>query len=138
MNELEACKLWVQRDFSSIPTDLLVKAYGVGDEIDVVAPTFEDWWEENKDDYEDEDEGWDSYYNDVGKYPMWGYVFVPDDGCDERWIKENAEEIAKLGFTVYYTDELGHYLGVNGAGYNFYEAHWLPLYRLRGFRWHDE
>lgn len=27
--------------------------------------------------------------------------------------------------------------GIDGAGYNFYEAHWLPLYNARGLQWHD-
>ena len=29
-------------------------------------------------------------------------------------------------------------LGIDGAGYDFYDAHWVPLYRLRGFTWHKE
>jgi len=31
----------------------------------------------------------------------------------------------------------GHILlGVNGAGYDFYESHWEPLYRALGYKWH--
>jgi hypothetical protein len=29
-------------------------------------------------------------------------------------------------------------LGVNGAGYSFDEAHWMPLYLALGFKWHEK
>lgn len=28
------------------------------------------------------------------------------------------------------------YLGINGAGYDFYESHWIPLYQALGYSWH--
>lgn len=28
--------------------------------------------------------------------------------------------------------------GIDGAGYDFYEAHWEPLYKARGLHWHSE
>jgi hypothetical protein len=28
------------------------------------------------------------------------------------------------------------YLGRNGAGYDFFEAHWVPLYKALGYSWH--
>ena len=28
-------------------------------------------------------------------------------------------------------------LGINGGGYDFYEAHWIPLYRELGYGWHN-
>lgn len=27
-------------------------------------------------------------------------------------------------------------LGINGAGYDFYESHWVPLYLALGYQWH--
>jgi hypothetical protein len=27
-------------------------------------------------------------------------------------------------------------LGINGAGYDFYESHWTPLYLALGYKWH--
>jgi len=192
----EACEKWVQRDFSNIPYALLERAYlaneQVGEDIEILAPTpddwaeryytdyldgysedfptFEQWQDQNNDlydwddpeeldygrqDYEDEllshqkaneqaiekakeaarEDGW---YENVGPLPMWGWVFVPNNGLDADWIEANAKEISELGFTVYQTEEIGVYLGINGAGYDFYDAHWLPLYDLRGLQWHDE
>ena len=39
---------------------------------------------------------------------------------------------------VYDSDETGILLGVDGCGYDFYESHWIPLYKKIGLRWHDE
>jgi len=144
--ELEMCHLWVERDFSNIPTDLIEKAYkdSYYDEIEILAPTFEDFKKEYREENQCEvecDECIDetcleAYEEENPKIPMWGWVFVPNDPCDQEWIRGHADKVAECGFIVYETDEIGVYLGVNGAGYDFYEAHWLPLYRARGLRWH--
>ena len=26
---------------------------------------------------------------------------------------------------------------IDGAGYDFYESHWIPLYKARGLQWHE-
>jgi len=70
--------------------------------------------------------------------PMWSTWFVPNDWLDQKWIEDNEEEIANLGFTIIKLDEEIFALGINAAGFDFYEAYWIPLYRLRGFEWHDE
>jgi len=150
MDEMQACRLWIQRDWSMIPTSLLEKAYPYPEDIEILAPTFESFRKQYFKDYckgegrsceECKDEYCVEAYNDeVPIIPMWGYVFVPDDIVDARWwLQDHAEEIAKeCGVIVYYTDEIGPYIGINGAGYDFYKAHWIKLYRLRGLKWHDE
>ena len=30
----------------------------------------------------------------------------------------------------------GYFFGIDGAGYSFYEEHWIPLYKARGLQWH--
>lgn len=30
------------------------------------------------------------------------------------------------------------YLGVHGAGYDFFVGHWIPLYSALGYRWHEQ
>jgi len=121
MNKKEACELWIQRDFSMIPTALLEKAYSdheqFCEDITILAPTDEP---------------------DIALLPAWGKVFSPNDSFNADWIRRNASDIAELGITVYETDEIGVYLGIDGAGYNFYEEHWIPLYDLRGLRWHEQ
>ena len=71
------------------------------------------------------------------KLPAWSTVFAPKEEIDQRWLKECAEIIANwCGVIVYYAPEIGYYVGINGAGYDFYDAHWIPMYVLRGLKWH--
>lgn len=72
--------------------------------------------------------------------PMWGTMWSFDDSCDERWLAEfgGLELMSELGFRIYEHDDFGYYFGIDGAGYDFYEAHWIPLYRARGLEWHKE
>ena len=140
--EMAACKLWVET-FSYVPTALLEKAYGpTFEDIRILAPTPEDYAELERDacyfDFDCEECGYECYYNNIPKIPAWATVFVPKEWIDAEWIKRHAKEIyEKTGFIVYDTDELGVYLGVNGAGYDFFDAHWIKLYRLRGLKWHE-
>ena len=75
-------------------------------------------------------------YYDI--FPMWGTMWQFSDPCDIYWL-ESKDGIAKLsecGFRVYYCDEFGYFFGIDGAGYDFYEQHWIPLYKARGLKWH--
>jgi hypothetical protein len=69
---------------------------------------------------------------------MWGTCWTFSDSSDERFARDNAGALAAIGFHVFETDELGVFIAIDGAGYDFYEAHWTPLYRLRGLHWHEE
>ncbi len=71
-------------------------------------------------------------------FPAWYILFQPKDNTDEYFIRENLQKVADCGFRIYEHDDYGIYLGIDGAGYDFYEAHWIPLYRSRGLQWHDE
>ena len=46
--------------------------------------------------------------------------------------------MSECGFRIYKHEEWGCFFGIDGAGYNFYDAHWIPLYKARGLKWHDE
>ena len=71
---------------------------------------------------------------------MWSTLFEAKDNTIKDWILENYEKIIKeSGFTIIDLSrenegeyETGVFLGVNGAGYDFYEAHWIPLYKIFG------
>ena len=130
-----------------IPTELIERAYApYFEDIKILAPRIDIIVEEfiargncggdcEQCEYHDCE---DYYYKTVPKIPMWRWVFVPDDPTDQWWVKNNAQEIyEKCGIVVYETEEIGVYFGINGADYGFYEAHWLPLYRLRGLKWHE-
>ena len=87
-------------------------------------------------------------------FPMWGTLFMPLDHVDvdriERLFKTiecdddgDLQELRDAGWhavgetgiiAIYFEDEL--LLGIHGAGYGFYEAHWAPLYTALDYHWH--
>lgn len=70
--------------------------------------------------------------------PMWGTLWAMSDPCDIWWLENGGIEImSECGFRVYESDDFGYFFGIDGAGYSFYEAHWIPLYKARGLQWHD-
>lgn len=72
--------------------------------------------------------------------PMWGTMWSFGDSCDDWWLTEDdgIQVMSNCGFRIYEHDEWGYFFGIDGAGYDFYEAHWIPLYKARGLHWHDE
>lgn len=72
--------------------------------------------------------------------PMWGTMWSFGDSADDYWLsdKDGIRIMSQCGFRIYEHEEYGYFFGIDGAGYNFYEAHWIPLYQARGLKWHDE
>lgn len=72
--------------------------------------------------------------------PMWGWLWQFGDSCDDWWLKsgEGIRIMSECGFRIYEHDEYGYFFGIDGCGYDFYESHWIPLYKARGLKWHDE
>ena len=72
--------------------------------------------------------------------PMWGTMWSFGDSCDDWWLTEGEgiQVMSNCGFRIYEHEEYGYFFGIDGAGYDFYEAHWIPLYKARGLKWHDE
>lgn len=91
--------------------------------------------------------------------PMWGTLFVIPEESEVRAIVALAQqsrtlhsandiaddhtrllfagwqEIGETGvLTISFRDE--QLLGIHGGGYDFYSAHWEPLYDVLGYRWH--
>ncbi len=88
------------------------------------------------------------------EFPMWGTAFIPKDSVDadniRRLFKEidpiddeqtlfadqGWSEVADTGiYAIEFDGEL--MLGIHGAGYDFFECHWAPLYEALGYRWHE-
>ena len=71
--------------------------------------------------------------------PMWGTMWSFKDICDTGWLEteEGLQAMSECGFRIYATDN-DCYFGIDGCGYDFYEDHWIPLYKARGLRWHDD
>ena len=71
-------------------------------------------------------------------WPMWNTMWSFSDSADLYWLEHGGiKALSDCGFRVYESEEFGFYFGIDGAGYDFYEAHWLPLYKARGLCWHD-
>jgi hypothetical protein len=110
------------KDFSSIPTNLVKKAFQ-DDPENLECLNSIEYLEENPLEY----------------FPaMWGWMFRCNDWTDEQWIRTHITEVESCGFVIYDSDETGILLGVNGAGYDFYDSHWKSLYIARQLNWHDK
>ena len=68
--------------------------------------------------------------------PAWGTMWTLNT-FDSQWVEENLETVARCGFRIFESEELGIFIGIDGAGYDFFDEHWIPLYKARGLKWHD-
>ncbi len=114
-----AAQEWV-RSFPFIPKKIVEKLLQAGDSITEVTPT-------------------------VGKdfdtvLPMWSMMWSFGNITDISWLddEKNRKTMADCGFRIYKQPDYGYIFGIDGSGYNFYEAHWIPLYKARGLKWHLE
>lgn len=71
--------------------------------------------------------------------PMWGTMWSFSDSTDKYWLEElnGLQSMTELGFRVYESNDYGYFFGIDGAGFDFYEAYWIPLYQKRGLHWHE-
>ena len=159
MRKIEAVERMVNQEFNAIPLTLIEKAYPnidgwhnitplldgdyviyEGEEVEIIEKLGDD----NSYIIEDIEGGRftvNSYEVDcenLSIFPMWGTVWQ-SVGLQSEWIGRNLDTVADCGFEIYEADDLdGYILGVDGAGYDFYEAHWVPLYEAQNLKWHDE
>ena len=75
--------------------------------------------------------------------PMWGTMWAFGDGIDDSWLKhefgaDGLRLMADCGFRIYESEDWEYVFGIDGCGYDFYESHWVPLYKARGLHWHKE
>jgi len=140
----EATEKWVG-EFNRIPLSLIEKAYPNMEDIHILSTEKEcsncgnNVYELN-DEKEKVCDSCDEVHEfyDVYGFPMWGTVWTFGDGLDDDWIRKNLDVVADCGIWVYESEELGIFFGIDGAGYDFYENHWIPLYEARGLKWHTE
>lgn len=164
----EACQLWVERDMNQVPMSVVEKLMQVSDYSDmheITPPSKYDRVEIFAGDYDGEsgeivehlgnteylvqlnnseydepvevcEDDFDVQRDDV--LPMWGTMWEFKDICDQKWLENNLQAVADCGFRIYESEDYGYLIGIDGAGYDFYEAHFLPLYKARGLHWHKE
>ena len=72
--------------------------------------------------------------------PIWGTLWAFDDSTDINWLEsdEGLAAMSDCGFRVFHHDDFGYFFGIDGAGYDFYAEHWIPLYLARGLHWHSD
>lgn len=71
--------------------------------------------------------------------PMWSTMWSFRELLDDEWLDSGGIAImSRCGFRVYQSERFGYFFGIDGCGYDFYESHWVPLYKARGLRWHDQ
>lgn len=158
----EACELWVERDMNAIPQSVLVKLQQLDpDDLAELTPitkgdrvysyTFDESGEvvaidDNAEMYTVEFdngktitiEGFDLEREDYDRFSMWGTMWSFSCSFDEYWALSHLEEMAACGFRLYESEDYGLVFGIDAAGFDFYEAFWIPLYKARGLHWHDK
>lgn len=72
--------------------------------------------------------------------PMWGTLWAFGDSVDNWWLEEHGglQAMADCGFRIYEQEDYEYVFGIDGAGYDFYDERWIPLYKARGLKWHKE
>lgn len=158
----EACELWVERDMNAIPQSVLVKlqqldpddlaeltpitkadrvyvcSAGEMGEVIAIDEDTEEYTVQLDNGETITTEGFDLEREDYDRFPMWGTMWSFSCSFDEDWALSHLEEMAACGFRLYESEDYSLVFGIDAAGLNFYEAFWIPLYKARGLRWHDE
>jgi len=66
----------------------------------------------------------------------WGTQFLPGNFVRDKIEDIGIEKVEeKTGFTIQEIDD-HMFLGIDGAGYDFYSNHWEKLYDLLDLKWH--
>ena len=158
----EACELWVSRDMNAIPQSVLVKlqqldpediaeltpitkadrvyvcSAGEMGEVIAIDEDAEEYTVELDSGETIQTEESNLEREDYDRFPMWGTMWSFSCSFDEDWALSHLEEMAACGFRLYESEDYGLVFGIDAAGFDFYEAFWVPLYKARGLRWHDE
>ena len=123
----EACHAWVD-SFNEIPVSAAEKLWDASDYADFeeITPYDDDW-----------DEDLES------QFPMWSTMWSFSDPCDKEWangehLGPHLKEMMDCGFRIYESEDFGTVFGIDGAGYSFFDEHWIPLYKARGLHWHEK
>ena len=100
------------RDFDAIPVALFQRLQDLGDYDAITEITIPE--------------------DEAGFNPLHNVLYAAPDCLWDEWISENAQRLYDVcGLRVFHNEETGYMLGIDGAGYSFAEAHWIPLYKMR-------
>lgn len=60
--------------------------------------------------------------------PMWSFTYDYNSDNENSNNSKKLKIFSDCGFRIYTSEDYGYLYGIDGAGYNFYEQHWYPLY----------
>ena len=65
---------------------------------------------------------------------------IKNNNLAEKIVENSDDLISKAGLTIIDNREnyegeyqTGVFIGINGAGYDFYQQHWIPMYKIFGW-----
>jgi hypothetical protein len=143
MTNLDIVKMRVNEDFNDIRLENVQRIFpNWYEETLTVEPTDKEvLYNYNKKSMtEDELEDAKMEMMDTQREVMWGTLFEAKNKFVAEDIIDNADAIiSDAGFTIIDLSrenegefQTGVFLGVNGMGYDFFDAHWIPLYKILG------
>ena len=143
MTNLDIVKMRVNEDFNDIRLENVQRIFpNWYEETLTVEPTDKEvLYNYNKKSMtEDELEDAKMEMMDTQREVMWGTLFEAKNKFVAEDIIDNSDAIiSDAGFTIIDLSrenegeyETGVFLGVNGMGYDFFDAHWIPLYKILG------
>ena len=143
MTNLDIVKMRVNEDFNDIRLENVEKVFPYWyEETLTVEPTDKEVLDNynKKSMTEDELEDAKMEMMDTQREVMWGTLFEAKNKFVAEDIIDNSDAIiSDAGFTIIDLSrenegeyETGVFLGVNGMGYDFFDAHWIPLYKILG------
>ncbi|NUJ17419.1 hypothetical protein FKN04_12620 [Bacillus glycinifermentans] len=139
----EAAQKWYG-EFNEIPQSLIDKAYPTSEGFEILVTEKECGYCGSEDIHKNKDNelycgscNSNDIYNKC-EFPIWETMWTFKHEYDEVWAKKNLDKMKECGFWVYESKELGLFFGIDGGGYDFYDSHWIPLYKARGLKYHSE
>ena len=141
--ERDKASILFDRNFNNLSFELFKKAVGEGAVIDLIQnpsdeKIIEKYKEDVKDDRDEKEKISDEEllnaclerYQESEHYPMWSTIFEAKDNFLSEKIMNDIDGLYDLGIGVIGpTDDTLACLFIAGAGYDFYNAHWIPLFK---------
>lgn len=133
-------RILFDQNFNHINFDMLKKAIGEDQMFDYIARpsdkvleasvknnfTEKEWEKLSKNEKDEKIQEW---YDESEHYPMWLTLFEAQDKFLSEKIENDSDGLYKLGIGVITaTDWTNACLFIAGAGYDFYDAHFIPMF----------
>ena len=139
ITEQQQASYYFEKHFQCVPLELIPNSYEC-----ILYPSDEVMLEgylENLSDHDDifklskeeilNSEEFDIYKDENYCQPAWGTVYKVDNFfVNSKYM--DVDKLYKLGIGVM-EHKTGDYLFIDGVGYDFYDYHWIPLFKQLGW-----